>query len=162
LLPPRHPVSHAAVAPIGAEGEDSMRFRRLLAMALGAGLLAAPAMAQVTDQAFRGGRTGDLAALCGAGAQDPMHTAALNWCHGFIVGAGQYHRSVADAGSGPKSLFCLPTPEPTLEQARVAFVAWARAHPQYATERAVDGLSRFAAEAWPCPATKPAGRPARR
>ena len=120
-----------------------MRFRRLLAMALGAGLLAAPAMAQLTDQAFRGGRTGDLAALCGAGAQDPMHTAALNWCHGFIVGAGQYRRSVADAGSGPTfAVSCLPTPEPTLEQARVAFVAWARAHPQYAAERAVERAVR--------------------
>ena len=91
-----------------------------------------------------------------------MHTAALNWCHGFIVGAGQYHRSVTDAGTGPKSLFCMPTPEPTLEQARVAFVAWARAHPQHAAEKAVDGLSRFAAETWPCPAAKPAARPARR
>src|SRR4051794_23767394 len=102
-----------------------MRFRRLLATALGAGLFAAPAMAQVTEQEFRGGRTGDLAALCAAGAHDPMHTAALNWCHGFIVGAGQYHRSVAAAGAAPSSLFCLPTPEPTLEQSRLAFVAWA-------------------------------------
>lgn len=138
-----------------------MRLRKLLATALGAGLLAAPAMAQVTDQEFRSGRTGDLAALCGAPASDPMHTAAVNWCQGFMVGAGQYHHSMSAAGTAPKSLFCLPTPEPTLEQARLAFVAWARAHPQYAAERAVDGLTRFAAETWPCP--KPAvSRPAKR
>ncbi|MFC7476980.1 Rap1a/Tai family immunity protein [Dankookia sp. GCM10030260] len=138
-----------------------MRFRRLLATALGAGLLAAPASAQVTDQAFRGGSTGDLAALCGATAADPMHTAALNWCHGFIVGAGQYHHSMTDAGAGPKALFCLPNPEPTLEQARLAFVAWAKSHPHHAAERAVDGLSRFAAETWPCPPAR-IGRPAKR
>lgn len=138
-----------------------MRFRTLLATALGAGLLAAPAMAQVTDQNFRGGRTGDLAALCGTPVADPMHTAAVNWCHGFLVGAGQYHRSVAEAARVHQQLFCLPTPEPTLEQARVAFVAWARAHPEHATERAVDGLTRFATETWPCP--KPAlSRPAKR
>jgi hypothetical protein len=147
---------------MGAEGDYGMRFQRLLAVALGAGLLPAPAMAQVTDQAFRGGRTGDVAALCSAGPQDPLHTAALNWCHGFFVGVGQYHRSVAEAGAGPKSLFCLPTPEPTLEQARWAFVAWARAHPQHASERAVDGLARFAAETWPCPAITPGGRSAKR
>ena len=138
-----------------------MVFRTLLAAALGAMLAAAPTRAQVTEQNFRGGRTGDLAALCAAPAGDPLHTAALNWCHGFIVGAGQYHRSMADAGGVHKPLFCLPTPEPTLEQARIAFVAWARAHPQYAAERAVDGMARFAAETWPCP-TATIGRPSKR
>ena len=138
-----------------------MRRPRLLALALGAALAAAPALAQVTDQQFRGGRTSDLAALCAAPASDPLHTAALNWCQGFIVGAGQYHRSVADASSARQQVFCLPQPEPTLEQTRLAFVAWARAHPQYASERAVDGLARFAAETWPCPAARPAARPAR-
>lgn len=128
-----------------------MTSRTLLAAALGTALAAAPAMAQVTDQHFRSGRTGDLAVLCGAAASDPMHTAALNWCQGFIVGAGQYHASIAEAGGSHKPLFCLPTPEPTLEQARLAFVAWAKAHPQHASERAVDGMARFAAETWPCP-----------
>jgi hypothetical protein len=138
-----------------------MRFQRLSAPLLGAVLAAVPAMAQVTEQEFRGGRTGDLAALCGAAATDPMHTAALNWCQGFIIGAGQYHRSVADASATRRQVFCLPTPEPTLEQARLAFVAWARTHPQYTAERAVDGLARFAAETWPCPPAKPPARPAK-
>ena len=138
-----------------------MRLRTILASAVLAAMAASPAAAQVTEQNFRGGRTGDLAALCSAPAQDPMHTAALNWCHGFMVGAGQYHHSVADAGAAHRRLFCLPTPEPTLEQARLAFVAWARAHPEHASERAVDGLTRFATATWPCP--KPTvSRPAKR
>lgn len=125
--------------------------RHTLLAAAAAILLAGPAAAQVTEQNFRGGRTGDLAALCGSNRQDPLHTAALNWCHGFMVGAGQYHRSASTAGTASPTLYCLPTPEPTLEQARQAFVAWAARNPQHAQERAVDGLSRFAAETWPCP-----------
>lgn len=128
-----------------------MPSRTSLVLALGGVLAAMPAAAEVTQQNFRGGRTGDLAALCGATAQDPLHSMALAWCQGFLVGAGQYHQSVAAAGAGGKRLFCLPTPEPTLDQARQAFVAWAGSHPQYAGERAVDGLTRFAADTYPCP-----------
>ena len=128
-----------------------MPTRTSLVLALGAALAAMPAAAEVTRQNFRGGRTGDLAALCGAGTQDPLHAVAIAWCHGFLVGAGQYHQSVAAAGAGGGAQFCLPTPEPTLEQARQAFVAWAGSHPQHAEERAVDGLSRFAADTYPCP-----------
>jgi hypothetical protein len=41
-------------------------------------------------------------------------------------------------------------------------VAWARAHPQYSGERAIDGLMRFATETYPCPATPAtSGRPGR-
>ncbi|MDO9707024.1 Rap1a/Tai family immunity protein [Paracraurococcus lichenis] len=133
----------------------------MLLAAFAAVLLAGPAAAEVTEQEFRSGRTGDLAALCGAPVQDPMHTAAVNWCQGFMVGAGQYHRSVAAAHGDAHRVFCLPTPEPTLEQARLAFVAWAAKNPQYAQDRAVDGLTRFAAETWPCPRAESPRRPRR-
>ena len=131
-----------------------IRFRRAAAFA--AALLATPAAAEVTEQNFRGGRTGDLATLCGASPGDRMQTAALNWCQGFMVGAGQYHLSTTAAGGTDRHLFCLPSPEPTLDQTRQAFVTWAARNPQYASERAVDGLTRFAAETWPCSRTETA------
>ena len=138
-----------------------MPTRTTLAATALVALLALPARAEVTEQTFRGGRTADLAALCGTAPGDRLHTAALNWCQGFMVGAGQYHHSVAAADGAARRLFCLPSPEPTMDQARRAFVAWAESHPQYASERAVDGLTRFAAETWPCPgaAAAPARRP---
>src|SRR5690349_3545339 len=94
---------------------------RYLVAAAVVALLAGPAAAEVTEQNFRGGRTSDLAALCSAGPNDRMHTAALNWCHGFMVGAGQYHHSVSAPGGTSRRLFCMPNPEPTLDQARQAF-----------------------------------------
>jgi len=123
----------------------------ILAAAIGlAGL--APAKAQVTEAMFRGGKTSDLAALCGASAQDPNRTTALAYCHGFMIGAGQYHNAVAKDRGTPRRLFCLPAPEPTLEDVRAAFVTWAAANPGHAQEKAVDGLMRFAAGTYPCPA----------
>ncbi len=112
------------------------------------------ATAQPAAQPNVGGRrTGDLAALCGASEQDPNRPVALAYCEGFFVAAGQYHQSLTAQGGVDRPIFCLPNPSPTFDQARSSFVAWARANPQYADERAIDGLMRFAAESYPCPTT---------
>ena len=112
---------------------------------------AVPARAQVSEQTFRGGRTSDLAALCAADETSGDGVAARAWCHGFIIGAGQYHGSLAAADPGRERMFCLPATTPTLDQVRADFVAWARANSQYGGEKAVDGLMRFAVASWPCP-----------
>ena len=124
-------------------------------------LVASPAATAQTAAAasapsLRGSRTGDLASLCGASEQDPDRQAGLAYCEGFFVAAGQYHRSLTAEGGVQQPIFCLPDPSPTFDQARASFVAWARANPQYADERAIDGLMRFAAQTYPCPATAPA------
>jgi len=123
-------------------------------------LMAQTATAQVTEQNFRGGRTGDLAALCGASEQDPYRPAALAYCQGFFVAVGQYHHALTAQGGAQRPIFCLPSPSPTFDQARSSFVAWVRANPQYTGERAIDGLMRFAADTYPCPAA-PVTRPGR-
>jgi Rap1a immunity proteins len=139
-----------------------MRRGIILAGAASAALLLAarPGDAQVAEQAFRGGRTSDLAALCGASEQESLAPAALGYCQGYFVAAGQYHRAISAEGGLHRPIFCLPNPSPTFDEARSSFVAWARSHPQYGSERAIDGLTRFAAEAYPCRST-PAARPGR-
>ncbi|HYZ34798.1 MAG TPA: Rap1a/Tai family immunity protein [Crenalkalicoccus sp.] len=115
--------------------------------------LPAPAAAQISEQTFRGGRTGDLATLCAAPETEVQGVAARAWCQGFIVSAGQYHGALAAADPARERVYCLPsTSDLTLDQVRTAFVAWAQAHPEYANEKAIDGLMRFAAATWPCPA----------
>ena len=138
-----------------------MRRRIILAGAMAAAVFAAsPGEAQLTEQNFLGGRTSDLAALCAASPQDALGQVALGYCQGFVVGVGQYHRSLTAEGGGQRPVFCLPDPSPTFDQARLAFVAWARNNPQYGTEPAVDGLMRFAQATYRC-ATAPAPRPRR-
>src|SRR4051812_37356819 len=123
--------------------------RRLGAMLVAAAALLAgsamPGQAQVTEQAFRGGRTSDFARLCAAQGGTEGDVAARAWCHGFMIGAGQYHNVLAAADPARERIFCMPAATPTLDQVRTDFVAWAAANPQYGGERAIDGLMRFAA-----------------
>ena len=111
-------------------------------------LLAQTAAAQPS---LNGSRTSELAAFCGASERDPDRQAQLAYCEGFFVAAGQYHQALTAEGGAQRPIFCLPSPSPTFDQARSSFVAWARANPQYAGERAIDGLMRFAAQTYPCP-----------
>ena len=56
----------------------------------------------------------------------------------------------------------MPQPGPTIESVQQAFVTWARVNTQYGQDRAVDGLMRFAATTYPCPAQPAtAGAPGR-
>ena len=71
--------------------------------------------------------------------------------------AGQYSQTVAVA-RGRTPLYCMPSPGPTHAEFQAAFVAWARANPQYAQERAVEGLSRFTSATYPCPPAQAAAR----
>lgn len=128
-----------------------LRGVKAAALAASLALAATAAEAQVTPDNFVGGRTSDLAALCAAGAGDPNVIAAINHCHGFLMATGQFHTAVTDALPNRRPFFCLPNPRPTLESVRTGFVTWARANPQQAGTPAVEGVVRFATDAFPCP-----------
>jgi hypothetical protein len=122
------------------------------ALALAAAVVAAPAGAQLLPSTFTGGTTGDLAKLCAAEGGDALSMGARGWCEGFMVGAGQFHRSITAQGGRIRPLYCLPDdPSLTIDKVRLAFVAWVAANPGAAGERAVDGAMRFANATYPCP-----------
>jgi hypothetical protein len=112
---------------------------------------ATPAAAAAPRSAFEARTVADLAALCGASPEAPGYASAIAFCHGFLQGAGQYHAVITQPASGRPPLFCPPSPPPTRSQVADAFVAWARANPGVAGERAVDGLARWASATYPCP-----------
>jgi hypothetical protein len=97
------------------------------------------------------GSVAHLAALCDAAPENPRRGEATGLCYGFFIGVGQYHGAMHAPGSTLPPLFCLPEPPPDLRAVAEGFVAWARANPQHAGERAVDGLFRWARAAYPCP-----------
>ncbi|UPY35747.1 Rap1a/Tai family immunity protein [Sediminicoccus sp. KRV36] len=101
--------------------------------------------------------TGVLAALCGATGTDAESTTAAGYCRGFIVGVGQYHVEISRAG-GIRPAFCLPSPTPTMEFVQASFVTWVNGNPQYAGDRAVDGLMRWASTTYPCAAPRRPGQ----
>jgi hypothetical protein len=117
--------------------------------------LAPLAAAQSPQSATRGvpHTVAELAEICAIPQGAADYTAASFFCRGFLAGVGQYHGALHPVGSPRRPIFCVPDPPPTLLSAANAFVAWARANPQHGGEAAVDGLVRFAEQAWPCPTT---------
>jgi hypothetical protein len=134
-----------------------MRGMRIAALAAGLGLAALPGRADVLPDNFVGGRTSDLAALCSAASSDPSVVAATNYCHGFLMSAGQFHAELTARGSQVGPFFCLPDPRPDLRTVTAGFSEWARANPQFASTSAVEGVVRYATATWPCP-PRPAAR----
>jgi hypothetical protein len=117
-------------------------------MALAVWLTSHPATATSTDQ-FLVRRTQDLIVLCTTPETDPLHTAAMNFCHGYLLGAFHYHQEL-NVKAKHKNV-CLPDPPPTRTQGVQEFIKWTNANPQYMNECAVETLAKFLVEKWPCP-----------
>ena len=118
-----------------------------IAMAL-AGLWSASAAA-VTEQDFTLQDAQDLVEVCSVQPGNPIYVASVHFCHGFLIGASQYHRSMS-SGPAINALFCPPEPGPSRDETVALFVTWAEGQ-DLTNEAAVDGLMRFAIEQWPCP-----------
>jgi hypothetical protein len=93
--------------------------------------------------------TGDLVRLCEASPTDPTGIAALHFCHGFAVGAYQYHQIAAAAEAKPP-LFCEPRPRPTRNEAIAGFISWAKQNPSAMNTLPVEGIFRYLAQYYPC------------
>jgi hypothetical protein len=124
---------------------------------LGTGMAAAQTPQAASTPSPEVVTTGTLANLCAASGTDAQSATATGFCRGFLIGAGQYHAALSAPG-GLRPVFCLPSPTPQVEAAQAGFVAWAAANPQHAGDRAVDGLTRWAAATYPCPPAPAAPR----
>jgi Rap1a immunity proteins len=125
----------------------------MAAMAVMAVITVTPVRAQTvagpSESAFRIATTGDLVRLCEAEPTDSTGIAALHFCHGFAVGAYQYHQIAAAAENKPP-LFCEPNPRPTRNEAVAGFVSWAKQNPKAMETPPVEGIFRYLAQRYPC------------
>ena len=125
----------------------------MAAMAVMAVITVTPVRAQTvagpSENAFRITTTGDLVRLCEAEPTDSTGIAALHFCHGFAVGAYQYHQIAAAAENKPP-LFCEPNPRPTRNEAVAGFVSWAKQNPKAMETPPVEGIFRYLAQRYPC------------
>lgn len=104
--------------------------------------------AALTREDFMVTTAGDLLDLCSVPETDPAYERATAFCHGFVTGVVRYHDAMTP---DPRTdLYCLPEPKPTRQQGIAQFVAWAKAHPQLASEQPVDVLFKFLIDAYPC------------
>jgi Rap1a immunity proteins len=129
-----------------------MRFR---ALALGAVLIvvgASSAPAAVSESQFPPRTVADLIAICAPAKDDPLMTAAVNFCHGYVEGAVDVEQA-HEAQRGARKLFCLPTPRPPRSSELTSFIAWANERPARLDMGAIDGMFIYLAEKYPCPAS---------
>ena len=108
------------------------------------------ASAAVRESQFPPSTVRDLIEICAPAKEDPMMTAAINYCHGFAQGAvivEEAHEGQRDA----RKLFCLPSPRPASGSEITKFIAWANALPSRLDEPAIDGMFIYLAETYPCP-----------
>jgi hypothetical protein len=112
--------------------------------------------ALVQDQ-FPPHTTGDLIALCSAGKDDAMMTAAVNFCNGFIEGAVELALGYETVARKDRRPFCLPAQRPSHNEAVSAFSTWANANPKRLDEPPAIGLVRFLTHQYPCPRPASAG-----
>jgi hypothetical protein len=123
--------------------------RRLACVAAVLAFLPALAQAAVTEKNFTLDTMGDLTALCGVDADDPNAVAAIHMCHGYLTGLVHFHIVMGRALEG--YIYCMKDSErPTRDQAVAMLVEWSRAHPEYDSLEAVDGVLQWAAETYPC------------
>jgi hypothetical protein len=105
--------------------------------------------AAVTEDSFLLRNSDDLATLCSAMQSDPLYTAAVNFCQGFVVGVFRVLQE--ENAAGPLiHLFCLTNPMPTRSEAVASFVQWIRADPKRSTRSGADGIAAFLAQRYPC------------
>ena len=108
------------------------------------------ASATVTESQFPPRTVRDLIEICAPAKEDPMMTAAINYCHGFAEGAvivEEAHEGQRDV----RKLFCLPSRRPASGSDITKFIAWANAMPSRLDEPAIDGMFIYLAETYPCP-----------
>ncbi len=113
-------------------------------------LLFVPGLSGATDEKdFEVKTTQNLINLCTTSSDDPLFAQAVNFCHGYLVGAYHFYVAQANGPDGYK-MVCLPDPPPSRNEAIGMFVEWTKAHPQYGTEAPVETEFRFLIETWPC------------
>ena len=113
-------------------------------------LLTLPGLAAaVSEDDFEAETTQELINLCTAAPSDPLYHQAVNFCHGYLVGAFDYYEA-AQAGPKGTQLVCLPDPPPTRNNAIKMFIEWVKVHPQHLNEKPVETEFRFLMEKYPC------------
>ena len=115
------------------------------------------ALGAVTESQFPPNTVRDLIAICSADKNDPMMTAAVNFCHGFAEGAVIVEEA-HEAQKGARKLFCLPAPPPPRGSELTTFIAWANEQPTRLDMPAIDGMFIYLAGKYPCPAEAPKKR----
>jgi len=123
---------------------------RLLSFAIGLGLLASAAQAQLQPDTFRAETVGSMHKLCSADESTPDGKYAIGFCYGWLEGLGQfYEQLLIDERFDLEPAVCAGK-ELTREEVRATFVKWIEANPESKERPALDGIFSAMKETYPC------------
>ncbi len=129
--------------------QGAASLRRLIAGIALAASTATLASAQVTTSQFPPRTVRDLIAICSAGNDDPMMTAAVNYCHGYTEGAVDVEQALQNRQTLRK-LICLPATRPPRGAVLKSFIAWVNAEPSRIDMPALTGMFVYLLTTYPC------------
>ncbi|MFP4126010.1 MAG: Rap1a/Tai family immunity protein [Alphaproteobacteria bacterium] len=72
------------------------------------------------------------------------------FCYGYVNGAGQFYQAMVNDADADVEPFVCPGREVSEAEAVTTFLDWVDAHPDAASEPAIDGLFRAWVAAFPC------------
>ena len=125
-------------------------------------LLAATAMAPcraATPDNFAVRSGADLLAVCSTEPSDNSSSAAIGFCHGYIVGVYRVLEEIQEARPSAR-MFCMASTPPNRTEAIKAYVAWLGASPDELTKPPMVTIADYLTVTYPCPAGNKPGRPA--
>ena len=96
----------------------------------------------VSEKDFEVQTTENMINLCTVAPDDPLYHHAINFCHGYLVGAFHYYEVTASGPAGVQ-LVCAPDPRPSRNATVEMFIDWAKTHPQHWGEPPVESEFRF-------------------
>jgi len=120
------------------------------AIALACLALTSTPAAAVDEKVFLIDTTADLARLCGAQPDEPHYAQAVQMCQGYMMGVHHFHEALA--AELDNDIYCdeRAAVRPTRNEIMASFSAWVADNPDVGETEALDGLLRWAAQAFPC------------
>jgi hypothetical protein len=91
--------------------EDITMRSKTIILLLALGILLPGLVGAASERDFEVQPTENIINLCTAAPDDPLYHQAVNFCHGFLVGAYRYYEA-AGSGPGGLKLVCLPNNAP--------------------------------------------------
>lgn len=131
--------------------------RNWLLLAIASACLSASPAAAVERDDFLIVDAQDVVDVCTVPESDPLYGASIAFCHGYLVGAYQYHVAIFGHGKS-HPVVCFNEPVPTRTEAVERFVAWLKANPAYLKDKAPDAITRYLVETYPCKAPEKAAK----
>ena len=101
----------------------------------------------------------DLLAVCSVEPSDNPSSAAIGFCHGYIVGVYRVLEEIQEARPSAR-MFCMASSPPSRAEAIKAYVAWLGASPDELAKAPMVTIADYLTATYPCPVGNKPGRPA--